>query len=181
MFNHKYRNWDCGLLSVDYGSETTGYIWTINSGMNFFFWQNCKANTHIFLYVYLNFLPVLHIVNSLKITKTLMYSVLTKGIKTKTGCKDSTMAKWQIDLRTLPPIASAHPFCASRETLPRARPQVSPGAYSMLTSICKKNTPTALHLSLFRFPNNINLIGSAYFEFSVTPMRSRSAEKLSFT
>ena len=35
-------------------------------------------------------------------------------------------------------------------------------------------TPTALHLSLFRFPNNINLIGSAYFEFSVTPMRSRS-------
>ena len=42
-------------------------------------------------------------------------------------------------------------------------------------------TPTALHLSLFRFPNNINLIGSAYFEFSVTPMRSQSAEKLSFT
>ena len=78
MFNHKYWNWDCGLLSVDYGSETTGYIWTINSGMNFFFWHNCKANTHIFLYVYLNFLPVLHIVNSLKITKTLMYSVLTK-------------------------------------------------------------------------------------------------------
>ena len=81
MFNHKYRNWDCGLLSVDYGSETTGYIWTINSGMNFFFWHNCKANTHIFLYVYFNFLPVLHIVNSPKITKTLMYSVLTKGIK----------------------------------------------------------------------------------------------------
>ena len=27
-------------------------------------------------------------------------------------------------------------------------------------------TPTALHLSLFRFPNNINLIGSAYFEFN---------------
>ena len=87
MFNHKYWNWDCGLLSVDYGSETTGYIWTINTGMNFFFWHNCKANTHIFLYVYLNFLPVLHIVNSLKITKTLMYSVLTKGIKNKTGCQ----------------------------------------------------------------------------------------------
>ena len=98
MFNHKYWKWDCGLLSVDYGSETTGYIWTINSGMNFFFWHNCKANTHIFLYVYLNFVPVLHIVNSLKITKTLMYSVLTKGIKNKTGCKASTMAKWQIDL-----------------------------------------------------------------------------------
>ena len=98
MFNHKYWKWDCGLLSVDYGSETTGYIWTINSGMNFFFWHNCKANTHIFLYVYLNFLPVLHIVNSLKITKTLMYSVLTKGIRNKTGCKASTMAKWQIDL-----------------------------------------------------------------------------------
>ena len=43
-----------------------------------FFGHNCKANTHIFFYVYLNFLPVLHIVNSLKITKTLMYSVLTK-------------------------------------------------------------------------------------------------------
>ena len=94
-------------------------------------------------------------------------------------------------LRTVPPIVSAHLFCASRETLPHARPRVSPDAYSMLTSICKKNTrqravcwpfnPTALHLFLFRFPNNINLIGSACFEFSVTPMRSRSAEKLSFT
>ena len=95
-------------------------------------------------------------------------------------------------LRTVPPIVSAHLFYASREMLPRARPRVSPDAYSMLTFICKKNTPQravccpfypnrALHLSLFRFPNNINLIGSAYFEFSVTPMRSRSAEKLSFT
>ena len=63
---------------MDYGSETMGYIWTINSGMTFFFWHNCKADTHIFFYVYLNFLPVLHIVNSLKITKTLVYSVLTK-------------------------------------------------------------------------------------------------------
>ena len=45
-----------------------------------------------------------------------------------------------INLRTVPPIVSAHPFCASRETLPRARPRVSPDAYSMLTSICKKNT-----------------------------------------
>ena len=27
-----------------------------------------------------------------------MYSVLTKGIKNKNGCKASTMAKWQIDL-----------------------------------------------------------------------------------
>ena len=44
----------------------------------FCFWHNCKANTYIFFYVYVNFLPVLHIVNSLKITKTLMYSVLTK-------------------------------------------------------------------------------------------------------
>ena len=44
----------------------------------FFFWHNCKANTYIFFYVYVNFLPVLHIVNSLKITKTLMYSVLSK-------------------------------------------------------------------------------------------------------
>ena len=55
-----------------------GLIWTINSGMIFLFWHNCKANTNIFFYVYLNFLPVLNIVNSLKITKTLMYSVLTK-------------------------------------------------------------------------------------------------------
>ena len=62
---------------MDYGSETMGYIWTIDSGM-IFFWPNCKANTQFFFYVYLNFLPVLHIVNSLKITKTLMYSVLTK-------------------------------------------------------------------------------------------------------
>ena len=62
---------------MDYGSETMDYIWTINSGM-IFFWHNCKANTHIFFHVYLNFLPVLHIVNSLKITKTLMYSVVTK-------------------------------------------------------------------------------------------------------
>ena len=46
--------------------------------MTFFFWHNCKADTHIFFYVYVNFLPVLHIVNSLKITKTLVYSVLTK-------------------------------------------------------------------------------------------------------
>ena len=46
-----------------------------------------------------------------------------------------------IFLRTVPPIVSAHPFCASRETLPRARPRVSPDAYSMLTSICKKYTP----------------------------------------
>ena len=45
---------------------------------DFFFWHNCKANTYIFFYVYVNFFPVLHIVNSLKITKTLMYSVLTK-------------------------------------------------------------------------------------------------------
>ena len=44
-------------------------------------------------------------------------------------------------LRTVPPITSAHPFCASRETLPRARPRVSPDAYSLLTSVCKKNTP----------------------------------------
>ena len=27
-----------------------------------------------------------------------MYSVLTKGIKNKTECKASAMAKWQIDL-----------------------------------------------------------------------------------
>ena len=58
---------------MDYGSETMGYIWTINSGMTFLFWHNCKADTRIFFYVYLNFLPVLHIVNSLKITKTLVY------------------------------------------------------------------------------------------------------------
>ena len=66
-----------GTGTVDYGSETTGYIWTINSGM-IFFWHNFKANTDIFFYVCLNFLSVLHIVNSLKITKTLRYLVVTK-------------------------------------------------------------------------------------------------------
>ena len=63
---------------MDYGSETMGYIWTINSGMTFFFGIIAKLTYIFFLYVYLNFLPVLHIVNSLKITKTLVYSVLTK-------------------------------------------------------------------------------------------------------
>ena len=62
---------------MDYGSETTGYIWIINSGMIFFFGIIAKL-THIFFYVCLNFLPVLNIVNSLIITKTLMYSVLRK-------------------------------------------------------------------------------------------------------
>ena len=33
----KYWNRDCGLLAMDYGSGTTGCIWTINSGMSFFF------------------------------------------------------------------------------------------------------------------------------------------------
>ena len=61
---------------MDYGSETKGYIWTITSSMIFF--GMIAKLTHLFFYVYLNFLPVLHIVNSLKITKTLMYSVLTK-------------------------------------------------------------------------------------------------------
>ena len=50
-------------------------------------------------------------------------------------------SKIHLYLRTVPPIVSLHPFCASRETLPRARPRVSPDAYSMLTSTCKKNTP----------------------------------------
>ena len=62
--SHNYWNWDCGLLAMDYGSETTGYDC-----------HNCKANTHTctvyFFHVDLKFLPVLHIVNSLKITKTL--------------------------------------------------------------------------------------------------------------
>ena len=35
--SHKYWNWDCGLPAMDYGSETMGYIRTINSGINFFF------------------------------------------------------------------------------------------------------------------------------------------------
>ena len=90
-----------GLRTTGYGLwiRNYGLIWTINSGMIFLFWHNFKANTHIFFYVYLNFLPVLNIVNSLKITKTLMYSVLTKmRYKKQTGCKASTMAKWQIYL-----------------------------------------------------------------------------------
>ena len=60
-------------------------------------------------------------------------------------------------LRTVPPIASAHPFCASRETLPRARPHVSPDAYSMLTSICKKNTPQRAVCWPF-YPNSASFI-----------------------
>ena len=69
-----------GLWTTGYGLwiRNYGLIWTINSGMIFLFWHNFKANTQIFFFVYLNFLPVLHIVNSLKITKTLIYSVLTK-------------------------------------------------------------------------------------------------------
>ena len=44
-----------------------------------FFFGIISKPTHIFFfYVYVNFLPVLHIVNSLKITKTLMHLVLTK-------------------------------------------------------------------------------------------------------
>ena len=66
---------------MDYGSETTGYIWTVNSGMIYIyiyiFFGIIAKLTHIFFYVYLNFLPVLNIVNSLKITKTLMYLVQT--------------------------------------------------------------------------------------------------------
>ena len=45
--SHKYWNRDCGLLAMDYGSETMGYIWTINSGMNFFFGVIAKL-TQIF-------------------------------------------------------------------------------------------------------------------------------------
>ena len=69
---------------MDYGSETTGYIRTIIQRHDFFFFGGggiIAKLTHIFFHVYLNFLPVLHIVNSPKITKTFMYSVLTKMIK----------------------------------------------------------------------------------------------------
>ena len=53
--------------------------------------HNCKANTHIFFYVYLTVFQVLHIVNSLKITKTLNpYSVLT-GMRYK---KQNWMQGW---------------------------------------------------------------------------------------
>ena len=46
--------------------------------MIFFFGIISKLTHIFFFYAYLNFLTVLNIVNSLKITKTLMYSVLTK-------------------------------------------------------------------------------------------------------
>ena len=62
-----------------------------------------------------------------------------------------------ITLRMVPPIVSAHPFCASHETLPRARPRVSPDAYSMLTSICKKNTPQRAVCWPF-YPNSATFI-----------------------
>ena len=60
----------------------------------------------------------------------------------KIACDNRKQKSYRVNrpLRTVPPIVSAHPFCASRETLPRARPRVSPDAYSMLTSICKKYT-----------------------------------------
>ena len=67
--------------------------------MIFFFFggggHNCKANTHIFFHVYVNFLPVLHIVNSLKITKTLIYSVLTKMIEVLKSKLDARPAQRQ--------------------------------------------------------------------------------------
>ena len=54
---------------MDYGSGTTGYIWTKNSGMSFFFFFGISAKlTHIFSHIYLNFLQDLHILNSLEIT-----------------------------------------------------------------------------------------------------------------
>ena len=76
-------------VATNIGTGTVDYwLWIMDQKLranldnkkwhDFFFWPNCKANTHIFFYVYFNFLPVLHIVNSLKITKTRMYSVVTK-------------------------------------------------------------------------------------------------------
>ena len=80
-----YWTRDCGLLAMDYGSGTTGCIWTVNSG-NFFIFlfffflgggggHNCKANTNI------NFLKILHIVNFLKITETLIHYQQKSSIK----------------------------------------------------------------------------------------------------
>ena len=60
-----------GLWIRNYGLHLDNNIWAINSGMSFFFWHYCKANAHIFFLVYITFLQVLHILNSLKITKTL--------------------------------------------------------------------------------------------------------------
>ena len=97
----------CSTTNI--GTGTVDYcLWIMDQKLRATFGQQIVAwffsfgiiakLTHIFLYVNLNFLPVLRIVNSLKITKTFMYSVLTKGIKNKTECKASAMAKWQIDL-----------------------------------------------------------------------------------
>ena len=58
---------------MDKGSGTMDCIGIINSGM-FFFFGICKATTHISFHIHLNFLQVLHIMNSLKITKTLIQS-----------------------------------------------------------------------------------------------------------
>ena len=55
---------------MDYGSETMGYIWTINSGMIFL--GIIAKLTHIF------FLCLPSYCKFSEITKTLMYSVLTK-------------------------------------------------------------------------------------------------------
>ena len=50
----------------------------------FFFFLDIFAKlVHIFFQLYLNFLQVLHVVNSLKITKTLIQSQQKWGIKTK--------------------------------------------------------------------------------------------------
>ena len=48
-------------------------LWIRNYGLHL----DNISNTHVFFHVSLNFLQALHIVNSLKITKT-PYSVLTK-------------------------------------------------------------------------------------------------------
>ena len=56
----EYWNRDCGPLAMDYGSGTTGCIWTTYRVISFFvfFLHNCKANTQIFFHVYLNFLLI---------------------------------------------------------------------------------------------------------------------------
>ena len=43
QINQKYWNRDTGLLVMDYGSGTTGSIWTINSGMIFCFWAKLQS------------------------------------------------------------------------------------------------------------------------------------------